>query len=174
MMMSFRKRTFLCIAYLHFVVVLNACSSAVHSASSPVPSSENMGLTRPLWTNTFPPIKNNGAALRFVHYGLEEGLSQSSVLTLIQDNLGFLWIGTQDGLNRFDGYSFKVFRPNLDDLYALKGNEISAIIQSRDGALWVGTNAGLNRYDPTTGKFTHWVHDNNDPASLVCGAKVTP
>ena len=126
-----------------------------------------MDPTHPLWTNTFSPIKNNGAVLRFVHYGLEEGLSQSSVLSLLQDNLGFLWIGTQDGLNRFDGYSFTVFRPNPDDLYALKGNEISAIIQSTDGALWIGTNAGLNRYDLITGKFTHWVHDNNNSASLI-------
>ena len=159
-MMFFRKWTLLC------VVILSACKVAPPS-NTQVPSLAIPDPTRAPWTNTFPPFKNNGAALRFVHYGLEEGLSQSSVRTLFQDNLGFLWIGAQDGLNRFDGYSFKVFRPNPNDLSALNGNEISAIIQSADGALWVGTNGGLNRYDLVTGKFSHWVHDNNDPGSLI-------
>jgi len=166
-MMSFRQRTLLCAACLQLIVILGACNQVVPSSNTQVPSLETFGPTRTPWTNTFPPIKNNGAALRFVHYGLEEGLSQSSVLTLLQDNLGFLWIGTQDGLNRFDGYSFKVFGPNPNDRYALNGNEISAIIQGADGALWIGTNAGLNRYDMVTGNFSHWVHDNNDSESLI-------
>jgi len=166
-MMLFRKWIFLCSACLQLMVILSACNQIVHPTSSPVPSLETFGPARPPGNNTFPPIKNSGAALRFVHYGLEQGLSQSSVRAIFQDNLGFLWIGTQDGLNRFDGYSFKVFGPNPNDLYALNGNEISAIIQSADGALWIGTNSGLNRYDLVTGNFRHWVHDNNDPESLI-------
>ena len=119
-----------------------------------------------MWVNTFPPISSNGAVLRFLHYGLDEGLSQSSVLALAQDNLGFLWVGTQDGLNRFDGYSFKVFRPDPRDPDTISGGEILSLSPAADGALWIGTNAGLNRYDPVTGKFRHWLHDDKDASSL--------
>jgi ligand-binding sensor domain-containing protein/signal transduction histidine kinase len=115
---------------------------------------------------TFPPIKYDGAILRFEHYGLEQGLSQSTVLSLLQDQRGFLWIGTQDGLNRFDGYSFKVFSPDPGDPDALSGNEIFSIIQG-DGGLWLGTSGGLNWYDQETGKFRRWVHHNQDPSSLI-------
>jgi ligand-binding sensor domain-containing protein/signal transduction histidine kinase len=160
-MMSLRKWTLLC------VVILSACNQAVRSTSTPVPNLTESDPARPPWTNTFPLLKNNGSAIRFTHYGLEEGLSQSSARVLLQDNLGFLWIGTEDGLNRFDGYSFKVFRPNPNDPDALNGGEVFSIFQTADNSIWVGTYAGLNRYDPLTGKFIHWVHDDNDPDSLV-------
>src|SRR5262245_28949000 len=149
------------------VVILSACNQVARSTSTAVQDLTESDSALPLWTNTFPPLKNNGSALRFTHYGLEEGLSQSSARVLLQDHLGFLWIGTEDGLNRFDGYSFKVFRPNPNDPDALMGGEIFSIFQTADHAIWVGTYAGLNRYDPLTGKFTHWVHDDNDPGSLV-------
>jgi len=149
------------------IVILSACNQVLHPLSSPVPNTSGLRPAPSVWTQTFPPIKNDGASLRFVHYGLDEGLSQSSVLTLLQDDLGFLWIGTQDGLNRFDGYSFKVFGPNPNDPHALNGREIGSIVSGTDGAIWMGTNGGLNRYDPTTGKFRHWVHDENNPDSLI-------
>ena len=159
--MSLKKWAFLC------VFILSACSQTLRQESLSTQDLAVFGPMRSLWTNTFPPIKNNGAALRFVHYGLEEGLSQSSVLTVLQDDLGFLWIGTQDGLNRFDGYSFEVFRPNPNDADALVGGEIFALVQSADGAIWAGTYTGLNRYDPLTGKFRHWLHDEGNPDSLI-------
>jgi ligand-binding sensor domain-containing protein/signal transduction histidine kinase len=159
-MKSFRKWAVL------FVILLNACSQTVGSSNSPA-DLETIGPTRPLWNNSFPPIKYEGTALRFSHYGLEEGLSQSSARVLFQDDLGFLWIGTEDGLNRFDGYSFKVFRPNPNDPDALSGGEIFSMAQDVDSAIWVGTYAGLNRYDPVTSKFSHWVHADNDPDSLI-------
>ena len=160
-MMSLRKWILLC------VVILSACNGSVQPQNAAVSSRTPSHSIQPLLTNTFPPIKNNGVTLRFVHYGLEEGLSQSSILTLSQDNLGFLWIGTQDGLNRFDGYSFKTFRPAPNNPDALNGGEILSIVQSADGALWIGTNGGLNRYDPVTGKFRHWIHDDRNPDSLI-------
>ena len=159
-MRSFRKWAVL------FIIFLNACSQTAGSSNSPADLA-TIGPPRPLWNHSFPPIKYEGTALRFSHYGLEEGLSQSSARVLFQDDLGFLWIGTEDGLNRFDGYSFKVFRPNPNDPDALSGGEIFSIAQDVDGAIWVGTYAGLNRYDPVTSKFSHWVHDDNDPDSLI-------
>jgi ligand-binding sensor domain-containing protein/signal transduction histidine kinase len=149
------------------LLILSACNQVVHSAGLSVPDVTVSDSARPLWTHTFPPLDNNGATLRFVRYGLEEGLSQSSALALLQDDLGFLWVGTQDGLNRFDGYSFKVFRPSPNDPHALKGSEALAIAQGANGAIWIGTNAGLNQYDPATGKFTHWTHNNSEPDSLI-------
>jgi len=160
-MMSLRKWIFLCI------VILSACNGNVQPQNVLVSSWTPSDSTQPPSTSTFPPIKNNGVTLRFVHYGLEEGLSQSSILTLSQDNLGFLWIGTQDGLNRFDGYSFKAFRSDPNKPDALNGGEILSIVQIADGVLWVGTNGGLNRYDPVTGKFRHWIHDDRNPDSLI-------
>ncbi len=165
-MTSFRKPPLLWAACMPLMLILGACSK-IAPASRPVTALPTVAPVGPLTINTFPPLKNNGAALHFSHFGIEDGLSQSSARVLLQDNRGFLWIGTQDGLNRFDGYSFKVFRANPDDPYALIGSEISAILQGTDGSIWVGTNDGLNRYDPGTGKFRHWVHDDNNPDSLV-------
>src|SRR5512143_3714429 len=117
---------------LAVLLLASACGGArlTSSAEALVPPSLPRGS---MWVNTFPPISSNGAVLRFLHYGLDEGLSQSSVLALAQDNLGFLWVGTQDGLNRFDGYSFKVFRPNPNDPASLSGSEIFAIVPGIQG-----------------------------------------
>jgi ligand-binding sensor domain-containing protein/signal transduction histidine kinase len=161
-MAPFRRHDLRWAACLPLFFILSACSPAPSANPAPVQPPR-----RALWTNTFPPINNSGAALRFLHYGLDEGLSQSTVQTIMQDDLGFLWVGTQDGLNRFDGYSFKVFRSNPEDPYALSGSEILSMIQGSDGTLWIGTNSGLNRYDPVTGRFTHWLHDDQDPDSLI-------
>lgn len=94
-------------------------------------------------------------------------MSQSSVQAILQDNLGFLWIGTQDGLNRFDGYSFKVFRPDPGDPQSLSDSYVSSIIQGDGHVIWVGTHSGLDRYDQVTGKFNTFLHDDKDPDSLA-------
>ena len=147
-------------------MLLAACGTADDSASPVSPEPLSVQSTA-LGTNTFPPLKYNGATLRFRHFGLEAGLSQSSALAILQDQQGFLWIGTQDGLNRFDGYSFTVFRPKQGDPTTLSSGEILSLAQGTDGSIWIGTNNGLNRYDPKTGIFTRWLHDDADPGSLV-------
>ncbi len=83
----------------------------------------------------------------FQRYSVEQGLSQSSVFTSLQDHFGFMWFGTQDGLNRFDGYSFRVYRAKLGDTTALAGNSIAALYEGRSGQLWVQTNNGLCLYN---------------------------
>jgi len=95
---------------------------------------------------------------------LEEGLSQSSVRALHQDSRGFLWIGTEDGLNKYDGYSFKVYKSDSDNPNSLGSNFIRAIHESPAGVLWIGTNGGgLTRFDTSSENFTRYQSANNQP-----------
>lgn len=89
---------------------------------------------------------------RFTRLSVEEGLSQSSVQHILQDRKGLLWFGTQEGLNRYDGYRFTVHRARDRDGF-LHDHEINALIQDRRGDLWVGTSRGLYRHDLDTGRF---------------------
>jgi len=94
--------------------------------------------------------------MRFQRYSLEEGLSQSTALSIVQDRLGFLWIGTVSGLNRFDGYEFKVYKHNPGDPHSLSDNYIPAVFVDSAGRLWVGTRSGgLCRYDPERDAFVN-------------------
>jgi diguanylate cyclase (GGDEF)-like protein len=106
--------------------------------------------------------------LRFRHLTVEEGLPHATVLMVLQDQQGFMWFATADGLARYDGYDFIVFRHDPADPNSLSNNNVFALIQSRDGLIWVGTDpGGLNVYDPKTGKFSLFLHDENDPNSLA-------
>ncbi|HEX3125068.1 MAG TPA: two-component regulator propeller domain-containing protein [Rhodanobacteraceae bacterium] len=96
-----------------------------------------------------------GDAVRFRTYSTPEGLSQATARAIAQDRDGFIWIGTQDGLNRFDGYGFKVYKHDRTDPASLTHNHVWALLADPDGSLWVGTQAGgLNRYDPVLDRFT--------------------
>lgn len=94
-------------------------------------------------------------SFKFNNLTVEKGLSNNDVNTLIQDRTGFIWFGTEDGLNRYDGYNFKVFRHESDDSNSLADNTIWALMEDSKGFLWIGTKSGkLNRYDPVTESFT--------------------
>ncbi len=98
---------------------------------------------------------------------LAEGLSQATVNTIVQDRRGFMWFGTQDGLNRFDGYSFTIFRHNPSDTNSIPDNYIWTMAEDRNGCLWIGTlNNGLCRYDPEREEFRNFSHVPGDPTSL--------
>ncbi|MGB6268693.1 MAG: two-component regulator propeller domain-containing protein [Olleya sp.] len=75
----------------------------------------------------------------FYHYGLEEGLSQETIITLLKDSDGFLWIGTQDGLNRFDGDSFTIYRNNQEDPSSIIDNYINVLLEHNNKTIWIGT-----------------------------------
>jgi len=114
------------------------------------------------------PLPGINSTLRFEHLGLEDGLSQSVIHAILQDQFGFLWIGTEDGLNRYDGYEFKTYRPDPDDPHSISDRWITSLCEDSQGYLWVGTRlGGLNRYDPKTGQFTYYLHDPDDPGSLA-------
>ncbi|RXK86841.1 two-component regulator propeller domain-containing protein [Filimonas effusa] len=87
------------------------------------------------------------------YLGIEQGLSNSSVRNICQDAKGFMWFGTLDGLNRFDGYNFKVFRNNSKDSNSIVYNYINCITADGQGNLWVGTRQGISAYDGLLGKF---------------------
>jgi two-component system sensor histidine kinase ChiS len=107
-----------------------------------------------------------GQDLRFENISLEEGLSQSTVFSIIQDQRGFLWFGTEDGLNKYDGYSFTVYKADLDSSNSLLSNWIDVIYEDDDGMLWIGTSGGLDRFDPWRETFTHFQHNPEDDKSL--------
>jgi len=104
--------------------------------------------------------------LSFKHYSIQHGLSQVTCMSTLLDSKGYLWVGTQDGLNRFDGYTFKVFRNNPEDSTSLYDNFILSLLEDSKGNIWVGTNGGLNLYDSKTESFTHYQHKNDDIESL--------
>ncbi len=103
----------------------------------------------------------------FEHLSIDRGLSQSAVSAIMQDNDGFMWFGTQEGLNRYDGYQFVVYRQDPADSFSLSDNYIWSIKKDPSGFLWIGTNlGGLNRLDPVTGRFEPIRHDPVNPLSL--------
>lgn len=89
------------------------------------------------------------------HYGVNEGLSQSSVYLFLEDKNGLIWIGTGDGLNLFDGYDFKIYKHSPENDNTISNNTIRSIIQDNLGRLWIGTDDGLNLLDRNTDKFSH-------------------
>lgn len=109
---------------------------------------------------------SKATAQRFTHYNIENGLSDNQVQCILQDRKGFMWIGTNDGLNRFDGNEFKIFKCRPDNNQTVSGNNIRQIIEDPvSGLLWIGTSdGGICSYDPVKSKFTRYpLVKNNTP-----------
>ncbi|OJW59611.1 MAG: hypothetical protein BGO55_21765 [Sphingobacteriales bacterium 50-39] len=95
--------------------------------------------------------------VRFEQVGINEGLSQSTVTCILQDRKGFIWFGTKDGLNKYDGYRFTVFKKNFKNENCLSSNDIKSMVEDRDGKIWIATSeGGVNKLDPVTGRFVHY------------------
>jgi ligand-binding sensor domain-containing protein/signal transduction histidine kinase len=107
----------------------------------------------------------DGQDLHVTRVNTEEGLSEGVVQYEIQDDQGFMWFGTLDGLNRYDGYEFKIRRRGLPNA-ELCGNLITSLFKDRSGALWVGVDQCLDRFDPITENLTEYQHDPKTPTSL--------
>lgn len=97
----------------------------------------------------------------FEKYQVEDGLSQNSILALLQDRNGYIWIGTEDGLNRFDGYSFKKFFQHGNDSVGLYNDYIWSLLESKDGKIWIGHSNGVSYYDPEVNRFKNVVIEDN-------------
>jgi ligand-binding sensor domain-containing protein/signal transduction histidine kinase len=118
-------------------------------------------------SQSLQPTLSATQLIKFEHITIQDGLSQSSVLTILQDRQGFLWLGTEDGLNRYDGYQFKILKPEPGDPTSLSNQWVTDLLEDPDGTIWVGTRlGGLNRYDPKTGIFQHYRHNPEDHSSL--------
>ncbi len=109
------------------------------------------------------------ARIQFTHIGAEQGLSDESVTTILQDHLGFLWFGTTSGLNKYDGYTFTTY--SHGQVQSPLGKGISTIVEDRDGNLWLGTWAtvGVSHFLRTTETFIHYQHQPDNPESLTSG-----
>jgi ligand-binding sensor domain-containing protein/signal transduction histidine kinase len=104
--------------------------------------------------------------LEFESYNTAKGLSQNFVYAIAQDKNGYIWIGTDDGLNRFDGYEFKVFKNIAGDSTTIPANSVRALALAPDSSLWIGTNDGLCRYIPSQETFKQYPIDYTDPTKL--------
>ncbi|MGH8107674.1 MAG: two-component regulator propeller domain-containing protein [Arenimonas sp.] len=107
----------------------------------------------------------------FETIGDRSSIYDGVVTTLAQDASGFIWIGTPNGLIRFDGYQFRRYAFDPSDPYSIGGNFIRVLLLAGDGKLWIGTDAdGVSVFDPATGRFSRFMNDPNDPTSLQAGS----
>lgn len=102
----------------------------------------------------------------FDHIGTKEGLSESNILCIVQDNRGFMWFGTWDGLNRYDGYKITVFKNSPSDTQSISNNFINKIVEDKKGNLWIATSGGLNYFDRKKETFARYLHQPNNSNSL--------
>lgn len=134
-----------------FEDLLNAVADGRHAFA------KQLLLLASLAVGTCSSVAAQQATGFFERLGIEQGLSQGTVTAITQDAQGFLWIGTQAGLNRYDGYGFRSFGPTPGEPGALSDGYINALLTASNGSIWIGTDSGgLNRFDPMTGRFSAW------------------
>ena len=104
--------------------------------------------------------------MRFERIGDKQGLSQMSVNAVLQDSEGFMWFGTQDGLNRYDGHRFRVYRYDRTKANSLSNSWVNALFEDRAGNMWVGTNNGVNLFDRAKDQFSRFIHVKDNPNSI--------
>jgi len=102
----------------------------------------------------------------FEHLTVEDGLPENSVRCILQDHLGYMWFGTQNGLVKYDGYNMTVYQPEPDDSLSISWTQIMTIYEDKSGTLWVGTLGGLNRFNRSTETFTRFMHNPDDSTSI--------
>jgi PAS domain S-box-containing protein len=135
-------------------------ASAAAMVLGPAPTSE------PAQNQTVPPPAGD-PPFRFDRILTEQGLSTPEVWSVLRDRRGFMWFGTLEGLDRYDGYTIKAFKHSLTDPSSLSDSAIRTLYEDRAGTLWIGTwNGGLNRYERGSETFTRFLHDPADPGSL--------
>ncbi|MGA2909235.1 MAG: two-component regulator propeller domain-containing protein [Terracidiphilus sp.] len=147
-------------AFLIGAVVLSCPALAVPSLAE--------GQSRLTATLTLPI--REGGGIRFWKLPGASGLSQTRVSNIVQDDQGFIWFGTQNGLNRFDGYTCKVFHHDRQNPNSLSGVYIHALFKDRSGFIWVGSDQFLDRFDPATESFTRFpltTSNINGPSVVV-------
>ncbi len=113
------------------------------------------------------PLYAQEPTIRFERLSPKQGLSHNTVFSVVQDKQGFIWFGTQDGLNKYDGYTIITYEHDPDDPNSLSSSNAGNLFVDQNGIIWVGTwGGGLNRFDPLTEQATHYKNDPDDPGSL--------
>lgn len=107
--------------------------------------------------------------LYFERIQTEDGLSHTYINALAQDSTGYLWFGTQEGLVKYDGYSFTTYRHDPNDSSSIDNNRIESLYVTRDGSLWIGTSSGLNRCRPGSSRFERFIYDPDKPSGMAPG-----
>ncbi len=115
----------------------------------------------------FSRIGYSQSKITFDKLTVEDGLSQTSVVSITQDSMGFMWFGTKDGLNRYDSRQFEVFKNNKSDSQSLSSSQnVNAVLTDKAGKLWLGTQKGLNQYDSGTKTFKRYLNSKENNQSL--------
>jgi len=109
--------------------------------------------------------------LIFEGISIDKGLSSRGVNCIVQDNVGFLWFGTENGLNKYDGYNFKVFKHNPNDSLSISNSRINCFCKTKSNTLWIGTDKGLNKYNPTNETF-HEILPRNDKSINLNNSRI--
>jgi len=106
--------------------------------------------------------------LKFNHLDISDGLSQNNVMCLMEGSRGFMWFGTRDGLNKYDGYKFTVYKNDAKDSNSISNNFITGIVEDASGrSTWITTRGGgLNHYDKEKDRFIHYKNNPKDPNSI--------
>ncbi|KAB1070902.1 GHKL domain-containing protein [Tamlana haliotis] len=114
-----------------------------------------------------PSIYAQGNASFFEKIGIKNGLSSSYPTSIIQDSKGFIWIGTNNGLNKYDGYQSKIYTYDANNNNSISDNWITSLLEDSYGNIWIGTDGGgLNLYNTTTGDITRFKHQGDTPNSI--------
>jgi ligand-binding sensor domain-containing protein/signal transduction histidine kinase len=169
MRLNFAAHTFLLAVLGVSCIFLLHLEQNIFAQQSPGPSQPERNRAPALQTNFEGSLSTPASLgnLRFTHLSVADGLSHSDVRAIVQDRQGFMWFGTWlGGLNRYDGYTFKVYKHSDHDDRSLGCDSIWGLYVDRSGVLWVGTNEGVDRYDRNTDSFVHYRHRPDDPTSL--------
>jgi len=113
------------------------------------------------------PVYAQSSKIEFEHITAKEGLLQSTINCIFQDSRNFMWFGTEEGLNMYDGYKFYSYQSELGNPNSLKANSIQSIYETENNILWISTyNGGLSKLNLKTNVFTNYTNNPNDENSL--------
>jgi two-component system sensor histidine kinase ChiS len=149
-----RRRVCALLASCLLLLAATRSSAVVAPAATQIPTESAQAI---------PSLRQDAT---FTHITIEQGLSDQRVQAIVQDHAGFMWFGTNNGLNRFDGYNVVAYRHDPTNPHSLSGNLIEDLYEDHSGTLWVGTRAGLNAFDRRTERFTRYRNDPSNPHSL--------
>jgi len=121
----------------------------------------------------FSAVFSQDLPLQFKHLKVEDGLSQTSVFTVLQDSRGYIWLGTRDGLNKYDSKKFSIYRNRIGDFTSIDNNQIYSIYEDEDRRLFIGTRKGVNEYNYETNDFKRISYEVNETERVAESQRVT-